>query len=94
MAKLMAVEGKIQEVENFAVIFRHLVNGADVRSNKGGIPQFPYIKEMKGTATVSGWKRKRFTPNYPGFEVDVLNGNGDPVTGQTMLATVRATYND
>lgn len=41
---------------------------------------------------MNGWKEKRFYQNYPGFEVDVLDGDGQPVTGQTKLATVRATY--
>ena len=92
MAKLMVVEHKIWETEKFAVTFRHLVNGADVKGNMQGIPQYPYTKEMKGSATVAGWKRLRFAKNYPGFEVDVLNGDGEPVTGQTALSTVRATY--
>lgn len=94
MAKLMNVEAKIQKVEKFAVTFRHLVNGADVHGDKQGIPQYPYKNKDTGDHTVSEWKEKRFGPNYPGYEVDVLNGDGEPVAGQMKLDTVRATYTE
>jgi len=37
-------------------------------------------------------KATRIRPNYPGFDVDVINGDGQPVPGNTKLATVRDTY--
>jgi hypothetical protein len=39
--------------------------------------------------TVADWKRTRFQPNYPGFDVEVLDDRGRPVLGNTKLATLR-----
>jgi hypothetical protein len=47
---------------------------------------------MKGEATVAAWIDTRFTPNFPGYAVEVLNGSGKPVNGRTKLANLRATY--
>ena len=43
--------------------------------------------------TVAKWKEK-FKQPYPGYDVDVLDGNGDVVQGRTKLSTLRDTYSE
>ena len=39
------------------------------------------------------WKTDRFVNLYPGFDVEVLDGDGATVEfGQTLLETVRESY--
>jgi hypothetical protein len=85
------VEKKIGDVEGFDVVIRH-PGGADVKGNRSDMPTYPYERMAKGSMTVSGWKEQRFGPRYPGFDVDVLDGNGSPVVGNTQLSTVRDAY--
>lgn len=42
--------------------------------------------------TVNEWKKVRFAKSYPGFEVVVIDGDGNSITGQSKLGTVRDTY--
>ena len=90
--KVGRVELRIANVEGFLVKIRHLVGGADVRSDREGMPSWPYERAARDTWTVADWKRERFAPRYPGFEVDVVDGDGNLVTGQTRLETVRDSY--
>jgi hypothetical protein len=85
------VELRIANVEGFLVRIRHL-HGADVRSDREGLPTWPYERAAKDTWSVADWKRERFAPRYPGFEVDVVDGDGEPVHGLTKLETVRDSY--
>jgi hypothetical protein len=48
----------------------------------------------KNSMTVEDWKAKRFRSQYPGFDVDVLDGTGQPVPGNTLLANVHDSYED
>ncbi len=70
---------------------RHL-DGADVRSDRTGMPTWPYERAAKDAWNVADWKRERFKPTYPGFEVEVLDGDGNPVQGNMKLETVRDSY--
>ena len=93
MAKVKRVEKSIWDVEGFSVrILYH--TGVDVRSDREGVPVYPFDRAAKNEITVESWKAQRFRPNYPGFEVDVLDGDGDSVNGNTKLATVRDSYLD
>jgi hypothetical protein len=86
------VEKRIQGVEGFAVVIRGS-DGHDVRGDRQGLRQYPsYDRAAKNDMTVEAWKATRFRPNYPGLDVDVINADGQPVPGNTKLATVRATY--
>jgi hypothetical protein len=49
---------------------------------------------MKNRSNVTDWKRRRFQPTYPGFEVDVISEAGYRVHGGTLLGTVRDGYLD
>jgi len=93
MPILKNVEKRIYELEGFSVVIKHL-DGRDVRGDRQDIPRYTYTKAAKNGWTVSEWKEKRFQPSYPGFDVDVLDGVGENVTGQKMLGTVRDTYNE
>jgi len=86
------VEKRIWEVEQFDVAIKH-ADGRDMRGDRAGIPQYPPFERMaKNGLTVAAWRDKRFRPTYPGFEVDVLDGTGEPVAGLTLLSTVRDSY--
>jgi hypothetical protein len=84
------VELKISRVEGFRVTIRH-PGGADVRADRQGLPQWPYERAARDAWTVANWRRDRFVATYPGFTVDVHDG--DVVTaGNTLLENVRDTY--
>jgi hypothetical protein len=86
-----SVERKIFRVENFLVSIQD-PQRRDVRSDRQGLPSWPYERAAKDTWTVARWKRERFKAVYPGFEVDVLDAGSSPVRGQTRLGNVRKTY--
>ena len=93
MPKVGRVELRISQIEGFLVRIRHL-GGADVRSDRQGLPTWPYERAAKDSWSVADWKRERFAPTYPGFNVEVLDADGNPVPGQTRLESVRDTYAD
>ena len=50
-------------------------------------------KAARDSWSVARWKQERFRSVYPGFEVEILDGDGQPVEfGQTLLETVRESY--
>lgn len=89
--KVGRVELRIANIEGFLVKILHL-HGADVRSDREGMPTWPYERAAKDSWSVADWKRERFAPRYPGFDIDVLDGSGTVVPGQTRLETVRDSY--
>jgi hypothetical protein len=93
MSKIKNVEKRIWDVEGFDIVIKYH-NGSDVRGDKEGIPQYTYGRAAKNDMTVSEWKEGRFGSSYPGYKVDVLDGDGNPVKGQTKIGKVRDTYID
>ena len=91
MSTIGNVERKIKRIEHFEVRFTYL-DGTDIRSDKAGLPQYPYGVAASGELTVEAWKRSRFRRAYPGYEVKVVNARGEAVQGNTRLATVRESY--
>ena len=91
MSLVAHVERKIRRVEGFDVRILHL-HGADVRGDRTGLPQYPFRHAAADDFTVEHWKETRFRPSFPGFEVDVLDGRGHSVQGNTKLSTVRGSY--
>jgi hypothetical protein len=85
------VESKIRRIEGFLVSIQD-PERRDVRSDRQGLPSWPYERAAKDSWTVARWKRERFKALYPGFEVDVLDVRHHPLRGQTRLGTVRGTY--
>jgi len=92
MPKVKSVEKKIWDIEGFNVAF--LQGDRDVRGDRQGLPQYPYVNGARNDWTVSQWKERRFDSNYPGFEVAVFDGDGNQVHGGTKLGTLRDTYSD
>ncbi len=86
------VEEKIEDVEGFQVNFLHQKSGNDVRGHKDIGGNYKYDYKAKNGYTVSNWIENRFKNNFPGYDVEVLNGNGEPVPGNTKLETVRSSY--
>ena len=92
MAKVGSVELKIARIEGFRVRIRYL-GGPDVRGDREGMPAYPYERASRDAWTVADWRRERFSQVYPGFDVDVLDGDDNVVNaGQTRLETVRDSY--
>ena len=88
------VEKRIWDIEQFDVIIKH-ADGRDMRGDKTGLPQYPgYEKMAKNAWSVAEWKASRFSPTFPGLEVEVLDGIGQPAPGNTHLSTVRDSYSD
>jgi hypothetical protein len=88
MPKVSHVESRVRNVEGFLIAV-HWHRGSDVRGDKEAFPSYPYQIAASGEMTVADWKRTRFQPNYPGFDVEVLDDRGHPVLGNTKLATLR-----
>jgi hypothetical protein len=93
MPKVKRVEKQIWDIEGFDVRILHL-DGRDVRGDRQGIPSWPYERAARNQSTVSAWRDDRFSLTYPGFAVEVLDGNGDPAHGSMNLGKVRDTYED
>ena len=53
---------------------------------------YPFHDDGKNSRTLSAWKERRFKPNSPGLEVDVLDAAGQPLAGHTLLCDVRDSY--
>jgi hypothetical protein len=88
MPKVSHVESRVRNVEGFAIAVRWH-HGGDVRGDKESFPSYPYQNAASGEMTVADWKRTRFGPHYPGFDVVVLDDRGHAVVGNTKLATLR-----
>jgi len=87
------VEKRIWNVEHFEVVIKY-ADGRIMRGDKGEIRMYPFDKAAKNSRTVSVWKERRFKPNYPGMDVDVLDAAGHPLAGHTLLCDVRDSYSD
>jgi hypothetical protein len=91
MAKVKTVEKKIWDIEGFAVTILHL-DGRDVRGDMERLPTYTFERAAKNEMTVTDWKETRFKSIYVGFNVEVLNGNGEVAHGSTKLGNVRDSY--
>ena len=86
------VSEKISQVEGFDV--RIVAVGDDVGDvgRRRRVEDYPFVNAANGSWTVAQWRAKRFEPNYPDFNVEVLDGDGSSVHGKTLLSTVRNSY--
>ena len=91
MPKLKSVERRIANVEGFEVSVRH-ADGRDMRSDREGLPMYPYQNAAKNDQTVAQWRETRFKQTYPGLEITVWLADGTEAHGVTKLSTVRDTY--
>ena len=91
MQSTESVSEAIRELEGFDV--RFVATGVDDRDlGRGRVEAYPFINAANRTWTVARWRAKRFDRMYPDFKVEVLDGDGSPVHGKTLLATVRNSY--
>ena len=90
MPQVKNVEDKIFEFEGFKAKFEY--NGKDVPGKKKDMPQYDYKSAATKTWTVAEWTKKRFKQKYPGYDVQVLDAEGNKVVGHSTLETVRKTY--
>jgi hypothetical protein len=93
MPNVGQVERAIERVEGFRVRLRH-PHGRDVRSDRENLPGYPYKRALNGSKTVRQWVDLRFTRNYSGWSVEVLQPNDQPAHGRNLLSTVRSMYAD
>lgn len=93
MALVKNVEKHILDIEGFAVTIRH-ADGREMRGDRTGIPMYDFERMARNSITVSAWKKQRFLPKYPGFDVNVLDAFGNAAAGNTLLAPVRDSYTD
>ena len=91
MPKVSYIEKTVWDIEGFQI--RITQNGVDVRGDKVLPRQYIAARMSKNSFTVSEWKAK-FQSQFPGFDVDVLDADGNAVRGNTLLSTVRDTYLD
>jgi type I restriction-modification system DNA methylase subunit len=74
------------------------VEGFDVRfvggeaETAGYVDPYPFERAANHAWTVKKWRTNRWEPTYPDFDGEVLDADGAPVHGKTLLSTVRATY--
>jgi hypothetical protein len=93
MPKVGRVELSICKLEGFLVAIKYH-DGANVRSDREGIPGWPYDRAARDSWTVAEWKQNRFAKTYPGFTVDVLDGDRNVAAGQMRLERLRDSYED
>lgn len=93
MATVRSVERRIEKIEGFPVVIRHL-DGRNVRADRTRMPHYPFDRAMKNAGNVKQWRERRFYPTYPGFEVDVIGRDHTPRHGGTRLGSVRDEFLD
>ena len=91
MASVKTRERQIANLEGFDVNFLN-DDGRNTRSDLAGILKYDYDNAAMNSMTVSEWMRIRFSRFYRVFRCEVLDGEGKPVHGATLLSTVRETY--
>jgi hypothetical protein len=92
MPKIKSVERRIEKIERFRVRFLFEKDQKDVRGDKIVSRGYPFRLAASDDITVETWKKTRFREAFAGYDVDVLDGKGNSVRGNTKLATVRQSY--
>ena len=91
MIRVDTLERRIKQIEGFNV--RVLwPDKTDVRSDYVGAKAYRCIRAARDSWTVASWIRERFKRSNPQFDVEVIDGNGNPVHGRTSLRNVRKWY--
>ena len=91
MATIKSIEKRIWDIEGFEV---QIVteDGRDVRDDKVLNKQYEAGRAAKNSYTVNEWRENRFKVQFPGFDVNVLDGNGNKARGNLTLGNLRDTY--
>ena len=84
---------RISDLEGFDIVVRQ--NGAHVAVTQNGLlGPYNFARKARAAKTVNAWKDERFKHTYPGFDCDVLMEDGSVAAGQTLLRTVRESYEE
>ncbi len=94
MATIRSVEHQIHQLEGFRVRMLHGRDRRDVRSDKTNIPGYGYQRQLTGSKTVKEWRDGRFRTRYPGFDVEVLDVDGNVSIGQAYGGNIAAPCRD
>ena len=89
MRSTKSISEDIRSVEGFDVRFVG-VDGEDVSLRRA--EDYPYQRAARNAWTVSQWKRERFEVTYPDYRVEVLDPDGTPIHGKTLLENLRLRY--
>lgn len=82
--KAAEIEKAVKNLDNIRIVIRV---SADTR-----LGTYSFQNKAAGNATIAEWLSSRILPIVSGHEVVVVNGNGAMPKGNTILATVRASY--
>lgn len=95
MPTVKNVQRQVFRREGFEIHFLYQgpgpTSGRDVRDDRTGLPSYPYLRASPDS-TVADWIDRRFKATFPGFDVEVLKGDGSAADGRTKLSTVRSSY--
>ena len=85
------ISAEIEKFEGFAVRIRP---ASKVQTPKTNLRSYArnYERIARGSFSVADWRRRRFDAVYPGYDVEVLFGDGRPASARTLLLKVRASY--
>lgn len=86
---------QIKKVEEFAVQILSRGTKRNLRSDRGGMPNYEgrYQRRLDGRRRVTDWVRIRFSKTYPkDVKVVVLLGDGAPASTSASLRSVRRSY--
>ena len=84
------LERDIKKIEGFNV--KVLEDGVDKRGDSEEARSYSFMRASQDTRTVAQWIDERFKETNPHFDVEVLDGDGNPVHPRTTLGNVRGTY--
>lgn len=91
MPRIEFVEKTIYKKEGLDVKF--FQNGKDVRGDASVPTNYQSARMTKNSSNVSFFKEK-LKRQYPGYDFEIYDGNGNKQRGNTLLANVRDTYVD
>lgn len=84
---------QIAGIEKFEIVVKQHGEPVDLKSN-GLMGPYGWTKALKSSKTVYQWKNERFCVEYPNLDCDVLFDDGNVAPGQTLLSTVRQSYEE
>jgi len=91
MTTVRRVENQIWKREGFKVKILHGRGYRDVRSDKHGMPSYPFQRRAKNDMRVGAWQ-KRFRMKYPGLSIEVIKSDRRRADGPMNIGTVRDGY--
>jgi hypothetical protein len=85
------IAAEIQQFEGFAVRIRPTVKSLAAKTNLRSYAR-SHERIARASFSVADWRRRRFDPVYPDYDVEVLFGDGRPASARTLLSKIRASY--